>query len=118
MTIETIRKKYPVDFACMYNDYTSTKEIIISMTDFQKRFEFDKTLKEINDVFYDNVWTYSDDFMFDMMVYFTEKLKVNKDQSEVKLLREKNEKLIVEIDDLKDLLDQNKLLIMEVLKKL
>ena len=37
MTIETIRKKYQVDFVCLYNDYISTKEIRISMIDFQKK---------------------------------------------------------------------------------
>ena len=118
MTIETIRKKYQIDFVYLYNDYISTKEINISMIDFQKRFEFDTLRKDIEEVFYDNMSSYTDNFMNDMISYFTDNIMIIAEQSEIELLREKNEQLIIEIDNLKNLLEQNKLLIMEVLKKL
>jgi hypothetical protein len=118
MTIETIRKKYTVDFAYLYNDYVITKSITISMTDFQKRFEFDNIRKEIEEVFYDNMSSYTDNFINDMISYFTDNVMIIAEQSEIELLREKNEQLLIEIDSLKNILEQNKLLIMEVLKKL
>ena len=88
------------------------------MTDFQKRFDFDHIKKEIEEVFFDNMNSYSDNFMNHMIAYFTDNIMIIEEKTETELLKEKNEQLIIEIDNLKNLLEENKLLIMEVLKKL
>lgn len=102
MTIGTIRKKYPVDFACLHNDYVSTNGInILLRIDFVKRFEFDNVRKEIETIFYDNMNSYTDEFISVMAEYFTSNILVMEELTELELLRDQNECLRKDIENIK-----------------
>ena len=104
MKIETIIKHNLLDYQILKNDYCSTKNLILTKEDFNNLFMSDNALQSIRQVFYDNMYSYNDQFVNAMTDFFNANCK-NK-EAYIELLQNEIKNISTKLDNCKRILEE------------